>query len=238
MPGILNQLKKQKAAPEDWDRWQKEPTEENFQTVLQGLKPTIDSALFSFGQGDESLRLQANIMATKALRSYDPKKNVLLKTHVYNNLKGLQRVRAERGRMIHVPESRLLDQHNIARYKQDYREKFGADPSLAQIRDDLGISSKRVMLAEGVMLESMETASEKGDVLVAPQNANDVWLDYVYHDQDEIGRKILEWTTGYNGRERLKKTEIARRLKISPAAVSKRISSILRKLEEGTHYDE
>lgn len=236
MAGLLDQINRQKKSPEDWERWQKDPSEQNFSEVMKALKPTVDSALFSFGQGDEALRMQANILTTKAIRSYDPKQNVLLKTHVYNNLKGLQRLRAERARVIHMPEGRLLDQHNIMKYKREYQEKFGADPSLLQIQDDLGISKGRVMRAEGIRPETGQTKNEKGDIAVTPVTPDDVWLDYVYHDQDEIGRKILEWTTGYNGREVLRKTEIARRLKISPAAVSKRISSLLRKIEEGTRY--
>lgn len=236
MAGLLDQITKQKKVPEIWDKWQKEPTEENFATIMTTLKPTIDSGLFSFGQGDEALRTKARILTAKAIKSYDPKKNVLLKTHVYNHLKGLQRARAERGKVVHVPESRLLDQHNIAKYKTGYRERYDIEPSLVQMQDDLNMSKGRVLRAEGILRESGtgQAESDKGDMLLAPKDQNDVWMDYVYHDLDEIGRKILEWTTGYNGRERLKKTEIARRLKISPAAVSKRINGIIKKVEEGT----
>lgn len=235
MAGLLDRISKQKKAPEDWERWQKDPTEENFSRIMTALEPTIDNALFSFGQGDENLRMRANIIAAKAIRSFDPKKKVQLKTHVYNNLKGLQRVRAERSRMVHVPENQRLDQYNIFKYKRDYKERFGVEPSIVQIQDDLGMSRGRVMRAEGLKPETAtgQVESEKGDVLVSPRTSNNIWLDYVYHDLDEIGRKILEWTTGYNSQPVLKKTEIARRLKMSPAAVSKRISGILKKVEEG-----
>ena len=236
MAGLLDKIQKQREAPEDWNRWQKEPTEANFSTIMSALKPTIDSALFSFGQGDEALRMRANIIAAKAIKSFDPQKRVQLKTHVYNNLKGLQRIRAERSQMIHVPENQRLDRYNIDRYKRQYQERYGAEPSLAQMQDDLGMSRGRVLKAEGLLPETAtsQTESEKGDILLSPKDPNEVWLDYVYHDLDEIGRKVFEWTTGYNGRKVLKKTEIAKRLKMSPAAVSKRVSKILAKVEEGS----
>ena len=93
-----------------------------------------------------------------------------------------------------------------------------------------------MLLAEGVLAEkpSSEVQTEKGEAPGAmTKGADEVWADYVYHDLDETGKKIFEWTTGYNGQDRLSKTEIARQLKVTPAAVSSRISKTLSRLNEG-----
>jgi DNA-directed RNA polymerase specialized sigma subunit len=236
---ILEQLKQRRQNPELFEQWRKSQADADLNELLRAMKPTIDSALFSFGGGDESLRLQANLLTVRALRSYDPKFKTQLTSHVYNTLKGLGRVREERMRAVHLPESRRLDLYNISRFKRDYFEKYDTDPSVPQIQDALGMSRKRVLQAEDVKPEvagsQMET--EKGD-MPGRERSNNIWNDYVYHDLDETGRKIFEWTTGYNGRPILKKTEIAKRLKISPPAVSQRITSILAKVEEGQQFDD
>ena len=74
---------------------------------------------------------------------------------------------------------------------------------------------------------------EKGDTLLQGEvdENEDPWRDYVYHDLDTKSRKIFEWTTGYGGTKILPKQEIARRLKITPAAVSSRIQTIIAFLE-------
>ena len=60
-----------------------------------------------------------------------------------------------------------------------------------------------------------------------------MWSDYVYYDLDPIDKKIFEWTTGYAGSKIIPKGEVAKKLRITPAAVSLRINKIVKKLEEG-----
>ena len=64
-------------------------------------------------------------------------------------------------------------------------------------------------------------------------NPEDVWMEYVYHDMDKLNRQILEWRTGLHGREQISNNEIARRLNISPSAVTQRWGRIAQKLDEG-----
>ena len=64
-------------------------------------------------------------------------------------------------------------------------------------------------------------------------SAEDIWLEYVHHDLDPVDKKVLEWKTGLYGKTILSTNEIARRLKITPGAVSQRASKIAMKIEEG-----
>lgn len=238
MSNLLEKTRRQRKAPQVWQAWKDNPSDENFRKVMQSLEPTISSALFSFGQGDPSLKIKARLLTAQAIRNYDPRKGTKLSSHVYNRLQRLKRVRDERREAVHIPESRKLDQLNVVRYKQSYRERYGTEPSIAKLQDALGMSRKRVQNALGLRREvsSTQAESEKGDVMFGEDTPNKAWADYVYHDQDEIGRKVMEWTTGYNGVEQLPKKEVARRLKVTPAAVSKRVSGILGQLEEGIQY--
>jgi len=225
----------QKQVPQSFLDWKNEPSMVNHQRVMGFLRPVIDSALFSFANGDASLRLRANILATEALSSFNPSFKTNLKTHVYNQLKRLQRYKAERNRPVHIPENVRLDAGVISRFKQQYRDNYGLDPSIAHIQDSLGMSKGRIFKAQGLTkdIPETETLTEKGELRSSiTRSARDVWKDYVYYDLDEPGKKILEWVTGYNKQEVIPKHEIAKRLGMSPPAISARITKIQAKLDE------
>ena len=84
------------------------------------------------------------------------------------------------------------------------------------------------------MEESLRT--EEGAVYkpgVQQPDKEAIWADYVYYDLDPIDQKIFEWRTGRNGQKVLTVTEIAKRLKMSPASVSQRAKRISQLLASG-----
>jgi DNA-directed RNA polymerase specialized sigma subunit len=226
--GSYTQQKKE--VPEEYKNWQKDPSPENYNAVIKYLGPTIQGGMTSFANKD--MRVRGRIVVDKALRSYDPSKGASLKSHVFNNMKGLQRTRAERQTAVHVPENVRLNKLHISNFEKEYYDKHGIIPSDQTIADKLSISEKAVRKTRGG--EMGELFTDKGDSTISKQRtAADVWADYVYHDVDDVNKKIMEWTMGYNNTPKLSKTQIARELNISPAAVSSRIATISRKMEKG-----
>jgi hypothetical protein len=83
----------------------------------------------------------------------------------------------------------------------------------------------------------MQTVSDEGGPEPfypgsAQASPEDVWMEYVHHDANPIDQKILEWKTGYNGKEIVATQEIARRLRISPSAVSQRAARMAKRMNE------
>lgn len=221
---------------EAYERWQKTPSPQNQESVLQSLGPTIDSAIKTYGGGNQRLRVQAYSLANGALKTYDPSKGTALRTHVYNHLQRLSRIAADRRNTIHIPDNQRIDSQKVQEHVARYHEQHGYEPSLANISDALGISRKRVQLAMNLtpQVPEFHTLSEKGDALVGvePDTLTSA-LDYLYHDSDDTDQKILEWTTGYGGVKRIPKVQIAQRLKMTPAGVSYRLNQMLKRLSEG-----
>ena len=227
--------RKKSTPPEAYTAWQADPSPGNFTSLWDTLKPVVGNAMTSFGGSDPKLRTRARILTAQALQSYDPAKGASLNTHVYNHLQRLQRYRAERGRVTHVPEGARLDAANVLRFESEYTDRHGFEPPDATISDNLGISVKRVQGSRGNSeLSESQMTSEKGDVPGVDREAQDVWRDYVYHDLDDRSKRIYEWTTGYGGAKILPKKEIAQRLGISQAAVSSRVSRIQTMIREFT----
>ena len=218
----------------EFESWKNTPSDETYSKLMTSLQPTISNGITSFGGGNKSLKTRANIMATQALNNYNPDAGSSLNTWIYSNLRGLARYNAQRGTAVHIPENVRLDRTQIKRFMADYEDNNGYEPPNQTVADGLQMSAKRVAKAlnQGEASES-QTLSEKGDMRAVERSYDEIWADYVYHDLDDVNKKIFEWTTGYGGAKRIPKNVIAQKLNITPAAISMRITKIMGKLSEG-----
>ena len=64
------------------------------------------------------------------------------------------------------------------------------------------------------------------------QNDPTGWHEFVYNDLNEVDKAIMEYTLGLHGIKQLPTTEIAKKLNISPGAVSQRAQRIQAKLNQ------
>lgn len=219
--------------------WSKSPSSENLKTLLDSARPVIDKALTSYGGGDKALNSRAKRLAISAFKNYDPAKGTKLQTHLLIRLQPLQRERMARSAPISIPERVQFDKFKMDQAAERFRADKDRDPSDDELADITGISPKRMahvrrfargVISEGQTEDPMSGVSVPTAGEVTPE---DIWIEYVHHDLDPIDKKILEWKTGYLGKQVLSTNEIARRLKITPSAISQRAAKIAMKLEEG-----
>lgn len=222
-----------------YDEWSKTPSPHNMNRVLTDLTPTINSALTTYGGANVSplLRSRAKALAAKAVKSYDPSRGASLKSHVMLQLQPLRRYSASSAQPMKVSERRLREMYMLNRAESELSELKGRDPSDAELADKLGLSIKKITKIRSlqnpyVSVEGGATA-ESHDPVVYQADTEDAWIEYVYHDLGDIDRKILDWKLGRGGQPVLKNIEIARRLKLSPAAVTQRINNIHKRLADG-----
>lgn len=197
---------------------------------IKEVTPTIDKCVASFANNDSSYKTQARLLAIEAAKSYDPDKGSNIDTHVYNHLKRLQRLAAQRSNLTKISENMALDKLQVARAIREYTADHGVDPSTEDLAAMLGMSRKRIdaiMNNKATVTDSM-FATDEGDSLVAVKSSRaiDLYNNAIYDELDDIDKKIYEWATGYGKGERLSNAEMAKRLNITPAAVSQRYSKI------------
>lgn len=218
--------------------WAADSSPENTKILMEALTPQIDSALKAFAPGMEnSLKLRATTMTLKALPKYDPNKGMHLKSFVYQQLQPLQREFGKRVNPLKVPERHIMELKTLEKYESDFFDETGRDPSAAELADYSGIPISRIAKIREGKLANSETqtiSQESGDsMFTVAEDPQKNWAHYIYYSLDPIDQKIYEYVTGYGGVKQLKKSEIATKLKISPAAVSQRINKIVAKLQEG-----
>ena len=220
--------------------WHTARNPETAGALLKQLNPVLDKAVTSYGGGSKSanLRSRARQIALDSLESYDPAK-AKLQTHLMNQLKGLRRYAAQSQQILSVPEQVMLDNQHLYRAEQDLSDRLGRDPSDRELSDQTGISLKRLTyvrqyqrpVAEGTITASTE--SEGGPLSPAVEHQDPSgWLEFVYSDLNEVDKAIMEYTLGLHGTNKLPTMEIAKKLNISPGAVSQRAQRIQMKLNQ------
>ena len=204
---------------------------------LKELQPTMEKAVKSFAGGDTAYMTKARMIALEAVESFDESKGADIKTHVFNHLKRLQRVSAQRGNLTRMPENASLQLNVIKRAIREYEADNGIEPTTEQLADITGFSRKRIDALTNMkpVVNDSLAVSPEGDSMGAynREASIDIYNNMIYDELDDIDKRIYEWSTGYGKGIKLSNKEIAAKLNITPAAVSKRTAGIAAKFAEG-----
>lgn len=217
-------------------RWRADPTPDNLAHVVRALEPAVASEIYNYPGPKPLLRLRAKPMVIKAIKSYDPTRGAQLRSWAITNLRPLSRA-SNQLRPVHASEDNIRISAELNTRQRQLSDELGRDPTDAELADDLGLSVTRIQRARkavpAVLGESTFTTDEGLSQLpaVVPQERTQTAVEGIYMAQDDVGKKIMDWTLGRNGNPQLPQAEIARRLGISPAAVSQRMRTVAARIQ-------
>lgn len=224
-------------------KWKKTPTPDTMGELLDSAETTLNSALTSYAGGNPLLRGKAKKLAAGAFETYDPRKGTKLRTHLMTQLQPLTRYAREQSQVTKIPERVSLDLYHMSQENKKFVDQYSREPSDRELADNTSLSLKRLQhIRKFGKMESTESGrsfmNEEGEEevfypgmdKVDPQR---VWSEYVHHDLAPIDQKIMEWKTGIYGKQILSTNDIAKKLGLTPGAVSQRASRILAKVNEG-----
>lgn len=217
--------------------WQKNNKPEQTQELLKRMQPTINSALHSYAGGmEDQMRIKAAKLTLDALRSYDPNRGTSASTYVFHNLKRLNRYATQSTNIISIPEGLASDTNRVNKAIADFNDRENRDPSDQELADITGLSRKRInqILDSATILSESSTLTTEGQQSTYTQNilTDKDYFEYVYASTDPINQKIMEWSAGMHGKPKLTAVEIAKKLHMSPAAVSLRMAKIQKMMAE------
>jgi DNA-directed RNA polymerase specialized sigma subunit len=181
-------------------------------------------------------------MALDALQRYEPSK-AKMKTYLMSQLQGLRRVSAQEQEIISIPEQIKLDQQHVHRVGSEMRDWLGRDPSDLELADKTGLSMKRLghirkattARTEGSFMSTGEEGTEEAyapAVRSLQQPASDPWHEFVYYGLDPTDQLIMEHTLGLRHKPILSNQDLARKLGVTPGAVSQRKARIQKQLNQ------
>ena len=216
-------------------RWSKYHLKKDGTALHQKMKPLIDSAINSYGAGVPGIRVQAYKLAFDALNTFDPTKGADIKTHVFNNLKRLNRISANRSNIVRVPENVSRDYAHISKAIATFSDEYGREPNDDELSDITKLSKKRIdkILNRRTFISGSESVTPEGADRVSSKGISmDNYIDYLYASSDAIDKSIIEMSSGYKGKPILKNMDIARKLNMTPAAISQRMDRLRNRMTE------
>ena len=216
-------------------RWQQYKAPKDASALYKYINPVINSAIATYAGGSKELRVPAYRLAFDAIQSFDPSRGVNIKTHVFNNLKRLNRIQADRSNIIHIPEGVSRDYSIVSKAIATFYDEHNREPNDDELSDITHLSKKRIdkiLSRSSVVGESKATTEDGADLVKSKKISDDTYIDYLYSSSDNVDKKIIELTSGYKGRKILQGSEVARRLNITPAAVSLRMNGLRKKMAE------
>lgn len=217
--------------------WKRKPNEELTSFLLKKFKPTINAAMTSFAPGHaKDLAVKAASLTLKALQSYDPERGTDPTTHVFHNLKRLNRFANRRQNIIPISERASMEHRMVQNAANEFLDTYDREPSDLELADLTGFSLKKIqkiLSGNAVMSETSQVNPEThNSTFVDSDVTDDDYFEYVYRSVGPIDQKIMEWSAGKYGKPQLSNLEIAKRLHITPAAVSQRRTKILNMMSE------
>lgn len=231
---------------DSYSAWKSSPDPRTTGALLQQLDPVIASAVKNYGLGSSgpTIKGKARRIIVQALPGYDPASGKL-KGYLNSHLQGLRRHATRQTTAIGIPEQILLDQQHLFESSEQLRDDLNREPSDVELADRSGLSLKRIKhirtarpgLMEGQVRApgedgSMERLDTVAKVPGQSDPGEDAWLQFVYHSADSKDQIILEHVLGMNGRPVLPANKIAKKLRMTPAAVSQRAAKLQQQLNE------
>lgn len=223
--------------------WQQDPSKVNTGALVRSLDPVLNNAIRSYASdmlGSPTVKSRAKQIAIGALGSYDPAKGSL-RSHMLVHLQRLRRVAASSRQIIRMPEQVMRDQMIAGQAQKELAANLDRDPSDQELADHTGLSFKRLAhirlglrpMAEGTMTGD-DTGADGGYDPASSAITKDYTsdLDFVYDDLDPTNQYIMERAFGMRGHTKIRPTDIAKQLKISPAAISQRMLGIQNKIDQ------
>lgn len=224
--------------------WLKNPTPQYNTKVLAAVQPIVDTAVSSYaGQNPTpAIKTRAKLMALKALKTFDPRLGNV-KTHLLSQLQGLRRLSAQEQNIIAIPEQVGLDFQKLTEAENELRDRLSRDPSDDEVADFTGLSTRRIgkirdfhkPIAEGsTVIDTGDDYADSGGIaskIPGQTSEQDAWAEFVYGDLNPTNKLIMDMALGKHGRRRASVQEIARKLNITPGAVSQRAAKIQEMLD-------
>ena len=220
---------------QDFQNWQRARTPQYATVMLRHMAPTIEAGLKTYGGNAPSpmLRSQAKQLALQALHTYDPAKGAL-NTHVMHSLQRLQRLQAKDANIIRIPERHMLQLQHLQAASDELEQALLRPPTTHELADHTGLSPAKIKKLRSTAFPVAEGQfsgnDEEDDFDSAPavdQAPHMQAAELVYDDlTDPVDRLILEYGLGLHGQSTLPAAKIAKRLHVTPSAISQRMQRI------------
>lgn len=181
-----------------WSRWKANKSPANLEALMAQVMPLIRNETQRWNRVVPQLILEAHAkeLALKAFETYNPNRDVLLSTHVVNNLKPLSRLSYDSQSTLSVPEAQRITFNQVQNTYAHLEDELGHKPTVHHVADRLGLPVAEVHKVMHNVARSELTESGDGPVFQLHDSDDDL-IHLAYYDLTPLQQKIFVMRTGY-----------------------------------------
>lgn len=216
-----------------WKKWKASRSPFDLSQLLRSFNPLIQNAVNKYSNAPvprSALEAEAKKWAVEAFKTFNPNKGVKLSTHVTNYMMKLYRYTGKYQNVARIPEHQIMQIRPFQSAENQLTDNLGRPPTTHELSEHLGWSDSRVKQMQSSIRKDIAFTTGMGDGDQTSYSKEGEILAMGYWSLTNEEKLVYDYTTGSNGKPKLKPGEIARRMKVSPSKVSKIRNSIGTKL--------
>lgn len=205
-----------------WRQWRSSKSPVVLSQLLDRLTPIIQNEVNKWGTVVPRIALEskARELTVKALDDYSPTRGAAIGTHVTSRLRKLSRFVYPYQNIARLPENKQLLYNTFQVATNRLLDTFGRDPTVAELADELGWTSKKVTSFKNAFGRQELVESEGAIWDTTDKDAG--LVDFYYHGLSPDDKKLFEDLTGYKGLRTLTTKEVLKKFKLTQGQLSYR----------------
>lgn len=217
-------------------RWQKTRDVQALNELRRALRPLTQSQVNKYRSNSVPqavIEAEADKILVASADSFRPATGASFRTHVFNNLRRLNRFSIARSNIATIPEARAQNIGMFQRVYDDLNDRKQRPPTTSELADELAWTPKQVTVMQRSLRRDIVSSAVPGaqelrmDEARKAQLMDDIWYELTPDEQ-----RVFAHITGRGGVVKTDKgQDIARLTGFSQAKVSQVRSAIGRKME-------
>lgn len=216
-----------------YNKWVLDRSPENMAGLVSAFMPTINAEIQQYPGSKELLRSRAKAYVVDAVNKFDPTGKTSLNSWVVTNLRQLSRY-GKRLRPVRASEDMIRNAAELNKTTKELEDELGRMPTDDELQDSTGWSKKmiekiRKSSPAAVTSAAYETTGDGGEPdapAITSMDEIPYAQDAAYASLNARDKAIFDYKLGLHGKQQLSGADIAKKLKVTPAFVSQRSSSI------------
>lgn len=218
-------------------QWKVDRDPKKFHALMERFNPVINKFTNQFsgtGVSKNALRTSARANTIRAINTYDPNAGTKPITHVYNNLKKLNRVASESLTSGHIPESRSLKMATFKSTITNLEDRLGREASIDEMAKEMKWSREETARMNSELEGETTASTAEFDFYgnsTSEKSKDMTTIDYMYTDLSGKDKVIFEHTFGLGGKPILNNKQIAEKLNTNEMNITRskrRLSKIVK----------
>lgn len=217
-------------------KWQKGRDQAALEELRRRVKPLVQSQVNKYRSNSVPMSVieaKADQIFVASVKSFRSGVGAKFKTHLFGNLRRLNRFSTARSNVATIPEARAQKIGVYQRVYEDLKERKRRPPTAAELSDELNWPLNEVMTMQRSVRRDIITTQVSAPPRLdttdykTQQLIQDIWWEL---SMDE--KKVFEYVVGTKGKKKLEKgKDIARATGFSQAKVSQLRKAIAKKME-------